>query len=451
MYKLLKSWLASLAITACVAVQLVACISGGRGSDGSFAAAEDGTLEISGSVGGGPLVGAAVTVSSSSGTQVGSVVSKKDASYRTNIRAESRDYPLLLSVNDGFDLVTGSAPDFTMYSVVMNRQQQSANINPFSTLIIKIARLMPGGVNESNINTAMRYVTDRLGFGLNQKAINDPVSTRITDANAANLIKASVALGEVVRRTRDAASAPGLVVTDDVVDAIAADMIDGYLDGIGAAAVNPPISAVARVVSAQVLVEARSNNLKVGGIVATAVIDQAIATLRPGASSPRMTAGVGIEADMLRQETLTREAARVLDASAAVTDIESVVNAGPVNSLPNDVEKVLPVDTSAARDAAVNRPATATDEDAAAVNQVAHAGDAGDSGSARDSGGPDGGVVDSGPANSVPVINGSPGAWSRRMPAMYSSRMPSTPTATCWRSALPISRTGPVSMIPLAA
>ena len=202
MYKRLNSWLASLVITACVAVQLVACSSGGRGNDGGFAAAEDGTLELSGSVGGGPLVGAAITVSSSSGTQVGSVVSKKDASYRTNIRAESRDYPLLLSVNDGFDLVTGSAPDFTMYSVVMNRQQQSANINPFSTLIIKIARLMPGGINESNINTAMRYVTERLGFGLNQKAINDPVTTRITDANAANLIKASVALGEVMRRTR---------------------------------------------------------------------------------------------------------------------------------------------------------------------------------------------------------------------------------------------------------
>ena len=397
MYKILKFRLASLAITVFVAVQLVACSGGGRGGDGGSAAAEDGPLQISGSVGGGPLVGATVTASSSSGRQIGSIVSKNDASYRTNIRAKSKDYPLLLSVNDGFDLVTGSAPDFTMSSVVMIRKQESANINPFSTLIVKIARLKPGGINTDNINIAKGYVTEQLGFGLDHSVIDDPVATRITDANAANLIRASEALSEMVRRTRDTISADGTAVTaDDVVDAIAADMIDGYLDGTGAAAVNPSVSTVARVVSAQVLVEALNNELRVGGIVATGVIEQAIAMTRPGASSFRMTDEERIPADVLNLA-----AVRVPDASPAVSGIVSVVNTVPVNSSQNGDAEVLPAGTSAMADAAVTRSASVLNEEAA-VNQGVHAGDTGDSGSG------DTGGAGSGPANTVPVINGTP-------------------------------------------
>lgn len=399
MFKILKSRLASLAISAFVAVQLIAC----SGSDGSFVAAEEVPVEISGSVGGGPLVGAMVTVSSSSGRQIGSIISKNDASYRTNIRAKSKDYPLLLSVNDGFDLVTGRAPDFTRYSVVMIRKQESVNINPFSTLIVKIARLMPGGINTDNINTAKAYVTEQLGFGLDQSVIDDPIATRITDANAAHLIRASAALDEMVRRTRDTISVSGTAVTgDDVVDAIAADMIDGYLDGTGAAAVNPSVSAVARLVSAQVLVEALDNNLRVGGIVATGVIEQAIATTRPGASSFRMTDAVRIHADMLNQAVIDPETVRVPDAGPAVANIVSVGNPVSVTSSWNADEEVPTADTYAMPDSAVTRSATVPNEEAATVNQVMHAGNSGVSGSEEPGG------AGSGQGNTVPIIIGSP-------------------------------------------
>ena len=47
-------------------------------------------------------------------------------------------------------------------------------------------------------------------------------------------------------------------------------MVDGALDGQGASGTNPSVTATANVVSAQVLVEALSNNLKVSGAIATA-------------------------------------------------------------------------------------------------------------------------------------------------------------------------------------
>lgn len=277
-HRIFKSGYSRLLISALVAILLSAC----GGSVPTIV--EDAPVEISGTVGNGPLVGATIKVFNSSGQKIDSMASDHAASYQSNIRINNEDYPLLLSVHDGFNLVTGSAPEFSMHSVVMHRQQSIANINLFSTLIVKISRLMPGGINESNIETATQYITEQLGFGLDLDAINNPVTTRITDANTANLIKASEALGEMVRRTRDTLAAAGTTTPGDaVVDAIAADMIDGSLDGSGATAVDPAISSVARLVSKQVLAEVLDNKLKVGGIVATAVLEQAISTTHPGA------------------------------------------------------------------------------------------------------------------------------------------------------------------------
>ncbi len=88
------------------------------------------------------------------------------------------------------------------------------------------------------------------------------------------MVKSSEALGEMIRRTRDQLTTAGTVISGDaVMQAIAADMTDGYLDGVGIAGTDSAVSAVATVASSQVLVEALSNNLRVGGVIATDIID----------------------------------------------------------------------------------------------------------------------------------------------------------------------------------
>ncbi|UCC56992.1 MAG: hypothetical protein JSU75_04415, partial [Gammaproteobacteria bacterium] len=278
--KLRQTRFAKVLFTAIVVLHLVACGGGGGGS-GESSTDTVSSVEIGGSIGDGPVTGATVMIYNAVGQQIDSVVSDNTASFQSTVRARGNEYPLLLQSSGGFDLVTGSTPDFEMLSIMLKRSQKQVNINPFSTLIVKIAQLLPGGANEVNVQTAKAHVIDKLGFGLDSDLIANPITTSITDENVANIVKASEALGEMVRRTRDSIAASGTTIDgDDVMDAIAADMTDGFLDGSGAQGANQKISAVANVVSAQVLVEALSNNLKVGGLVATGVIDQAIATTR---------------------------------------------------------------------------------------------------------------------------------------------------------------------------
>jgi hypothetical protein len=183
--------------------------------------------------------------------------------------------------------------------------------------------------------------------------------------------------------------------------AIAADMVDGFLNGSGAKGANSKISAVFNVVAGQVLVEALSNNLKVGGIVATNLIDQAIATTRPGIKSSQMTDNVRITAGMLEQTRDALIAAQILDSSDRVAAIVNTVNAIAADSLPADIEAVLPADTSASLDYAVIQSSTASAADMLAINQVFT--NAGDSGGTVSSGT---GTTD--PVNTAPVISGTP-------------------------------------------
>ena len=293
--------------------QLLGCNTGDNNNGGSTVgnltpdAVVD--VDINGSVGDGPIVGATVEIYNDRGKMLSSVVSNVAASYTFDIKAKGHDYPLLLKVYDGTDLVTGNVPDFQLLSVALNPSEKSVNINPFSTLVVMMAQSM-GEVNAANVSAAKAIVTDSFAFGLDPSVVSDPITAQITESNVANIVKASEVLGEMVRRTRDALLTAGTVVSGDaVMTAIAADLADGVLDGSGAGSVHPTISAAAKVVSAQVLVEALSNNLKVGGVVATEVIDQSIASTRPGVISSQLTGSVRITSGMLEQTLIALAAA----------------------------------------------------------------------------------------------------------------------------------------------
>ena len=419
-----------------VSVVLISQLLGCGGGDNSSGGSAGGNLtadavvdvDINGSVGDGPIVGATVEIYNHNGKLLSSVMSDVAASYAFNIKTKGHDYPLLLKVSGGTDLVTGNVPDFQLISVAMSPSERSVNINPFSTLVVKMAQSMSGGVDAANVSASKAIVTGSFAFGLDPSVVSDPVTSTISESNVANIVKASEALGEMVRRTRDALLTAGTVVSGDaVMAAIAADLTDGVLDGSGAGGVNPTISASAKVVTAQVLVEALSNSLRVGGVIATEVIDQAIAITRPMVTSSQMTGSVRITSDMLKQAQTALSAAQVLDSGAAVQNIVNSVADITPNASPAEVVTVLPADAWKGLDQAVTLAPYASTEEIAAINQdVVYAGSGGTTTGGTTTGGTttdgtttDGTTTDgttsggttgtSDPViNSTPVISGTP-------------------------------------------
>ena len=353
--------------------QLLGCNTGDSNSGGSTGGnlTSDAVVnvDLNGSVGDGPIIGATIDVYNDRGKMLSSVMSDVAAAYEINIKAKGHDYPLLLKVSGGTDLVTGDAPDFQLLSVALNPSEKSININPFSTLVVKMAQSM-GGVDAANVSAAKTIVTDSFAFGLDPSIVSDPITAQITESNVANIVKASEVMGEMVRRTRDALLTAGTTVSGDaVIAAIAADLVDGVLDGSGASGVYPTISAVAKVVSGQVLVEALSNSLKVGGVVATGVIDQSIAVTH-GAVSSQLSDSVRITSGMLDQTLIALSAAEVLDPGAAMQNIVSVVGGISPDASPAEVVTVLSADASTGLDNAVTLAPYASTGDIAAINQV---------------------------------------------------------------------------------
>jgi len=368
-------------LSAVIAVQLVACGSGGDSSAGVTAlpAATTGAgttdivddIVLTGSVGDGPVTGATVEIWSARGNLIDTTRTDNTASFRFRFRIRRSHYPLLLKVTGGTDLVTGAAPDFQLLSVMPDRHTRTVMINPLTTLIVRIAQFLPGSVTPDNIRTAGKMVMDTLGFGIDPAVIADPVSTRITDANIAGLVKSSEVMGEMIRRTRDQIAATGREVNGDaVMAAIAADMRDGRVDGQGGEGTDPGTTAVVKVVSAQVLVEALSNTLRVGGLIATGVIDQAIATTRPGITSDGLTQHVRITDQMLQQTRTALAAAAVVDPSAEVAALETVVSRLSAGVLPDEVANSLPADASRSLDNAVLLSSTADPAQIDAVNAM---------------------------------------------------------------------------------
>ena len=374
-YQINLSKLIKLLIAVLMVVQLVACVDddGGNSSD----------VVLSGSVGDGPVTGATIDVWNSNGEMIGSVRSDNTASFESTLRVKGNEYPLLLKVRGGVDLVTGRAPDFQMVSVMQKqsnkkRSNKQVNINPFTTLIVKIAESMPGGLSTDNISEASAIVTEKMSFGLDPSVVVDPITTAVTEENVANVVKASEALGEMVRRTSDLLSRAGSPVSGDaVIAALSADMTDSFLDGQGSSGTVPAITVVANVVSGQVLVEALSNNLKVDGVVATSVMDQSIKTTRPRVSSSQLTGSVRITQNMLSRAQDSLAAAEVLDSSFEVVSLAKTVSGLIAGDLPAKVATVLPADSSRSLNNATKLSSTASKADISIVNQVVVKADSG--------------------------------------------------------------------------
>jgi len=330
--------------------------------------------KLSGSVGDGPLVGAVILVFNASGANLAEYVSDETATYTVTIKEKGSEYPLMLRTRDGTDLVTGGQPDFSMSAAVLRPARSSrSNINPHGTLMVETASRMPGGV-AGNLDTVRPTVVDHLNFGLDPSSVPDPLTTEVSDANIAVLVKASEAFGEMVRRTRDTLGNADPISGDRVVGALASDMTDGRLDGRGAAGADPRIAAIANIASAQVLVEALQNELQVNGFLATQRMDDAIRAVRPTASSTATTESVTANAEMLSQARLVVDAARALSRAPVLDDLRVALQSLQPGARPSDVSDVLPQGWSEGLTAALQAVTFGSDEAVEIVNATVRTG-----------------------------------------------------------------------------
>ncbi|MFK5949813.1 MAG: Calx-beta domain-containing protein [Methylococcales bacterium] len=312
---------------------------------------------LSGSVGDGPIVQANIQVFDANGADVASSISGSSANYSVSIPAGTA-LPLLVEATGGIDVVTGTAPDFTMQSIAAGTSINTVNINPFTTIIVKTAKVMPGGLTDQNISIATSYVVDQLNFGFDATQIDDPIKTPINSENVASIVKSSEALGEAIRRTRSELFSIGSNFTeDDIINYVAADLTDGLLDGRGAGS-NVQISATLSVVSGQVLIETLSNKLKVGGYDATTRMDDAITLNQPSASMT--TADVVITTSVIDQARKATAAAIHVSPNTTLSAVAVVLAGLSGNTMATTIDSLLPLDASSAYTNATSQVANQT-------------------------------------------------------------------------------------------
>ena len=141
------------AIFAAAASALSGCV----GEDGFTKSHEENASQhqLSGSVGDGPVVGALMSLRRSDGQLLAEFESDTNADYNVTVNTKSKNYPLIIEALGGIDLVTNSAPDFDLVGAVLEQGDSTiANVNPFTTIAIEVARELPGGLTPQNIATA---------------------------------------------------------------------------------------------------------------------------------------------------------------------------------------------------------------------------------------------------------------------------------------------------------
>jgi hypothetical protein len=111
-----------------------------------------------------------------------------------------------------------------------------ANVNPFSTMSVELARDLPGGATAQNLKDAQETIVSALNCGLTYLANSGPMITRIDSSSISEIVRASEALGETIRRTRDALLASSSSIDGTrVVQRVASDLTDEVVDGHGGA------------------------------------------------------------------------------------------------------------------------------------------------------------------------------------------------------------------------
>lgn len=338
----------------------------GATTDPSLAAA---TNQISGSVGDSPQAGAKITVLANSGATLGSLASDAMAQYELVLRTPESNYPVVILAEGGTDLVTGGPPDFRLAGVALKPATRTvSNLNTFSTLIHGAAT-RAGGISGASLAAAREAVLQLYGFGLDPELVPDPATTPLSDQNVHSYVKSGEALSEMIRRTRDALAASGSSLNGDgVVASLAADLVDGLIDGRGAPGSDERVAAVATVATATVLVESLANRLHIDGVNAESALELAIRQLRPDAPDSVATARREIPTAVVDQAERALWAAYLLTTHPAIAAaIDAVVASKSADAL----APRLPDGLQAVLAAGLLKAAYAGDAEIDAINSIA--------------------------------------------------------------------------------
>ncbi len=354
-------------------ISLSGCGGGGSGGSAIGTTSED-VIDLSGSVGDGPITGAIITIKDANDAVIGTTQSDTTANYQISVPADTA-FPVTITATGGTDIVTGTSPDFTMATIAFKQANLSskirtANINPFSTLIVNMSKSMGSGLTTENIAAAKQTILDKFSFGLDSASIADPISSTINDTNVAGVVKASEALGEMIRRTRDAMITAGNNIDGDtVLTALANDLADGVFNGAGTNT-DSKISATAKIASAQVLVEVLRNQLKVNNAIATVQLDNAILVTRP--SSSMTTADVTLTDKVLIQTRVALSAAQRFAPSDELTALENAIAVISKTSTTADIDSALPKNAEDILDSTINAVPLTSTSNLAKINDDNH-------------------------------------------------------------------------------
>lgn len=381
---------AQCALLFAAATLMAGCLTDEEVSDSEVAIDE---TRVSGSVGDGPVVGAAITIRDQAGVELASFESNVLAGFNVSVKVKGAQYPLMFNASDGTDLVTNLTPDFEMTGAILRPSTRVvSNINPFSTFAISLASEMPGGVTAKNIEAADMIVSDQLNCGLMTLVSSGARQTHIDENNITEIVKASETLSEIVRRTRDLLSNAGYFATgDSVIAALGADLTDEVIDGRGGSAVDARTAAVATIVGAQVLIESMANELFVNGSSATAAMDAAINNVSVRNPTTELD-DLPVTAIMKQKATIGLEAAMAIDSSSGIVTLHSAVSGIQAGMDAPLVRTLLPSNYRSILQNTLVSVASADSSVIDAVNAVAR------------------GESSTPPANRAPAISGAPGS-----------------------------------------
>ena len=386
---------AAILVTAAISLALTACSSGGGGGD-DYDSAWVGDIEtdvsISGSVGDGPTVNATVTIRKKNGDELKSFRSDASASYSIGLSVSERHFPLLVDATGGTDVVTNAAPDFVLRSVVLSAGDQvTANVNPFSTLAFELAKDLNGGVTRNNLLAAEEIVATSMNSGLSTLVASGTIQTPIDSSNVAEIVKASETMAEIVRRTRDAMQSAGKEVSaDKIIEAVGSDLVDGVIEGNGGRRADERIAAVATIASAEVLLEAMRNELRVNGADATDAMRAAVLEVVPEGAEPGMDE-LGVTGQMIEQARISLIAAYEITNDPAVYSLLQSLDGLHDGMGPAEAKTVIPADYRSSLKGLKHMTAGGDRALVAAVNAAARRGNPA-----------------SAPVNRAPVISGKP-------------------------------------------
>ena len=357
-----------------ISLVLAACGGGGGGGDAAAPATQNaaGPVVLGGLVIDGPIVSATVSVFDANGDLVEQAFTNGAANYEVAFIDSDPVFPITVRVTGGTNLVTGAPLAGELVAVIPTESAEiSGNVSLFSTFAAGIAERMPGGINAFNLQIAEQTVIDQLSFGLDPADVQMLLSGPVADADLVRVVKASEAFAEMLRRTTGTLMSVGQVSSiDEVMAALQADLVDGVIDGRGAAGANARIAAVSTVTSAQVMLEAMTNTLTVDGVPGSSAMDAAIQQVMTIPDTSITVNDVAVTDSALQQLADAVAAAITVDNDPVLATLYDRLGQVLAPASPSLLGAYLPANGSSALGDTISFLGTASQEDLDQVNGV---------------------------------------------------------------------------------